>query len=111
MVDLYAKFHYRKFEILAFPCNQFGNQEPYADSDIHAFAKRMGVEFRIMSKIDVNGPRHHEVYRFLKEMMGQEDISWNFGTYFLINREGRVQSYHGASPRSLQTYVEAATKG
>ena len=98
-------------EILAFPCNQFGNQEPYSDSHIRAFCKRLGVQFRIMSKIDVNGPDQHEVYRFLKERVEQEEIEWNFGTYFLIKKEGRVSSFNGASPMLLETFIEAAING
>ena len=111
MVDLYAKFRDGGLEILAFPCNQFDNQEPYSDSDIHAFAKRFGVEFRMMSKIDVNGPGQHEVYRFLKEKMGQEEIEWNFASYFVVNRKGRIKSYNGGSPKFLETYIEAAING
>lgn len=79
--------------MLAFPCNQFGAQEPGSDEEILAFARsRYGVSFPMFSKIDVNGPAAHPIYRYLKanspEQRG-EALPWNF-TKFLVDRDGTV---------------------
>eukprot|EP00978_Attheya_sp_CCMP212_P020707 scaffold59581_cov54-Attheya_sp.AAC.1 len=72
-------------EILAFPCNQFGAQEPDDPSDIKEFAMNKGVEFRMMDKVDVNGPNASIVYKYLKyKSGGPKTIEWNFATYFVV---------------------------
>jgi glutathione peroxidase len=78
--------------VLAFPCNQFGSQEPGSDAQILEFATaKYGVEFPMFSKIEVNGDGAHELYRFLKSAQpgadGSQDIPWNF-TKFLVDRSG-----------------------
>lgn len=80
--------------MLAFPCNQFGAQEPGTDAEILEFARsKYGVEFPMFSKVEVNGPGACELYRFLTaaraDADGKPDIAWNF-TKFLIDREGNV---------------------
>ncbi|SFM26636.1 glutathione peroxidase [Ectothiorhodospira mobilis] len=92
--DLYRRFHDRGFEILAFPCNQFGNQEPGDAAQIGEFCStRFGVSFPLFAKIDVNGDGAHPLFRHLKAaapgLMGLKGIKWNF-TKFLVDRHGRV---------------------
>merc|ERR1712032_637380 len=89
--------------ILAFPCNQFGGQEPGTSADIRAFAERKGVPvsdpargFVLMEKADVNGPASHIVYKFLKGATeDSSDIKWNFGSYWLVDAKGAVQRLQG----------------
>mmetsp|Transcript_17550 Transcript_17550/g.24551 ORF Transcript_17550/g.24551 Transcript_17550/m.24551 type:complete len:120 (-) Transcript_17550:751-1110(-) len=88
LVALYEKYQSEGLEILAFPCNQFGSQEPGSPSDIRSFVDGYGVKFPMMEKIDVNGPNTHPVYSFLKADGG--DILWNFATKFVIDKEGKT---------------------
>src|SRR5205809_4227461 len=65
--ELYAKYKQQGFEVLAFPCDQFGHQEPGSDHDIKSFCDlNYGVEFPLFSKIEVNGDKAHPLYKFLK---------------------------------------------
>ena len=67
MVRLHAELGASGLEILAFPCNQFGNQEPQAAGNVETrIRKRYGVAFHVMAKVDVNGPTAHAVFRYLK---------------------------------------------
>lgn len=80
-----------KLAILAFPCNQFGSQEPGSNADIKKFSEKFGVEFDMFEKIDVNGPKAHPLWVYLKEAQGGllgSSIKWNF-TKFLIDPEGK----------------------
>jgi glutathione peroxidase len=90
---LYLKFKKRGFEVLAFPCNQFGNQEPGNHHEITSFCEvNYGIEFPLFSKIEVNGNNAHPLFQFLKSRKGGllgESIKWNF-TKFLIDQEGNV---------------------
>ena len=87
---LYQKYHGQGFEILDFPCNQFGQQAPGTIQEIHEFCTaNFGIHFPQFDKIDVNGPNAHPLYRWLKEQGGGGDIKWNF-TKFLISSDGRV---------------------
>lgn len=92
--QLYRRHKDRGLEVLGFPCNQFGGQEPGEAAEIGAFCeKNYGVSFPIFGKIDVNGPSTHPLYRFLKRekpgIFGIEKIQWNF-TKFLVDRKGQV---------------------
>lgn len=91
--ELYEEYHPRGFEILAFPCDQFGHQEPGTDAEIATFCDtRFGVTFSVFSKIEVNGAKAHPLYAWLKTQKGGllgDGIKWNF-TKFLLNREGMV---------------------
>jgi glutathione peroxidase len=74
--------------VLAFPCNQFGAQEPGTNDEILEFARsEYGVTFPMFAKIEVNGDGAAELYRYLKG--GGEDVAWNF-TKFLVGRDGAV---------------------
>ena len=90
--DLYSKYFNQGFEILGFPCNQFGSQEPGTDQEIVEFCNiNYDVTFPLFSKIEVNGPSAHPLFSFLTSdkpgLLGTKAIKWNF-TKFLINRNG-----------------------
>jgi glutathione peroxidase len=90
--SLYELLHPEGFEILAFPCNQFGGQEPGTSDEIQNFCeKNYSVTFPIFEKIEVNGSNTHPLYEFLKStvpgFLGTTSIKWNF-TKFLVNRSG-----------------------
>lgn len=115
----YTESHYRglkmlydsvksseKVEILAFPCNQFGNQEADSCAQIKRFAlEEKGAEYRMMDKINVNGPLASPVYKFLKREAGPPTISWNFATYFVISPTGEVRSFSGVNPMELEDLI------
>ena len=103
----------RGFSVLGFPCNQFGAQEPGNADEIASFCSlTYDVDFPMMAKVDVNGPKAHPLYAWLKGqkkgILGTEGIKWNF-TKFLIDREGKVAGRFAptATPQSLQSAVEA----
>jgi glutathione peroxidase len=111
--DLYRVYKDRGLEVLGFPCNQFGAQEPGSAEEIGAFCeKNYGVSFPIFEKIDVNGDRTHPLYRFLKEahrgIFGTEAIKWNF-TKFLVDRQGNVVDRYGPStePKTMAGVIES----
>ena len=90
---LYKKLGNEKFEVLGFPCNQFGNQEPGEGEEIHSFCEiNFGVTFPLFEKVDVKGPNAHPLFKHLceqkKGLLGGE-IKWNF-TKFLIDSKGNV---------------------
>lgn len=91
--------------ILAFPCNQFGKQEPGTAEDIKAFAAKKRVQFTIMSKIDVNGPDASIVYKYLKHATGVDMITWNFATYFVVGPDGAITEHSGVEPMDLKEYA------
>ena len=92
--ELQRKYHDKGFEVLGFPCDQFGNQEPGDENEIKNFCSlTYDVSFPMFAKIDVNGPNAHPLYQWLKNekagFLGTEGIKWNF-TKFLIGRDGAV---------------------
>lgn len=91
---LYEKYQKSGFEILDFPCNQFGNQAPGTEKEIKGFCQlRYGTTFPMFSKIEVNGEMEEPLYTYLKSekkgVMGNK-IKWNF-TKFLIDKKGEVK--------------------
>jgi len=91
---LYRKFHPQVLEVLGFPCDQFGHQEPGDESEIKTFCStQYDVTFPTFAKIEVNGANAHPLYQWLKSekagILGTEAIKWNF-TKFLVDRSGRV---------------------
>ena len=86
----YQKYHAQGFEILDFPCNQFGQQAPGTIQEIHQFCTaNYDIHFPQFDKIDVNGENAHPLYTWLKAQAGGGDIKWNF-TKFLVGRDGKV---------------------
>jgi glutathione peroxidase len=113
--EVYQKFKERGFEVLGFPCNQFGKQEPGTEQEIHAFCERnYGVTFPLFSKVEVNGDNAHPLFKHLKEaapgVFGTEGIKWNF-TKFLINRDGSVYKRYApqTKPEELIGDIEKLT--
>jgi len=93
---LYRELHGRGpgFEVLGFPCDQFGHQEPGSEAEIGAFCeKNYGVSFPMFAKVEVNGDGAHPLWKHLKGeapgLLGTEAIKWNF-TKFLVGRDGKV---------------------
>jgi glutathione peroxidase len=111
--ELWRKYRDRGFEVIAFPCNQFGGQEPGEADEIAEFCDvNFGVSFPLMAKIDVNGPRAAPLYEWLKQeapgIMGSKRIKWNF-TKFLIGRDGQVVRRYAPTekPEALEKDIEA----
>ena len=111
---LFEKFHDKGLEVLGFPCNQFGGQEPGDESQIAEFCElNYGVTFPMFAKIDVNGDKTAPVYKYLKSakpgLLGSEAIKWNF-TKFLIDREGHVVKRYAPNdtPESIAGDIEKA---
>ena len=109
---LWRKYRERGFEILAFPCNQFGKQEPGTAEEIAGFCDvNFGVSFPLLAKVEVNGASADPLYRWLKAeapgFLGSKAVKWNF-TKFLIDREGRVVRRYkpSAKPASLERDIE-----
>jgi glutathione peroxidase len=91
---LYRKYRDKGLEVLGFPCNQFGGQEPGNESEIATFCEtNYDVTFPMFAKIEVNGDGAAPLYRYLKHekpgLLGTEAIKWNF-TKFLVDRGGSV---------------------
>ncbi|ANX05304.1 glutathione peroxidase [Immundisolibacter cernigliae] len=111
---VYRKFRDRGLQILGFPCNQFGKQEPGDAQEIASFCStRYEVSFPMFEKIEVNGDGAHPLYRLLKNaapgVLGSEAIKWNF-TKFLVGRDGKViKRYAPATkPEKIEQDIEAA---
>lgn len=107
---LYREAKDRGLEILGFPCNQFGGQEPGSADEIAEFCSvNYDVSFPLMTKVDVNGPEADPLYEFLRTETGGEDIAWNFGK-FLIGRDGSIVKRFEprTTPEEIRADVEAA---
>ena len=92
--NLYEKYQDQGFEVLGFPCNQFGAQEPGTNDDVKAFCTlNYNVSFKMFNKIELNGSDASPLFKYLKHespgILGTEAIKWNF-TKFLINKKGQV---------------------
>ena len=101
------------FSVLAFPCNQFGAQEPGSTEEIVEFCEtRFKTSFPLFEKIEVNGDGTHPLYKHLKSsvkgIMGTERIKWNF-TKFLVNQQGEVVKRYASStkPEAIASDIEA----
>ncbi|CAK4084003.1 unnamed protein product [Aphanomyces euteiches] len=83
---LQDEYHVFGFEVLAFPCNQFGEQEPGTYDQIINFAQtKYNVNFNIFDKIDVNGPNSHPLYRWLKSSLDNKPVQWNFEKFIVVD--------------------------
>ena len=107
--SLYEEYKDRNFVVLGFPCNQFGGQEPGTNSEINNFCEiNYSVTFPIFSKIKVNGPDSHPLFKPLKNdkpgIFRTESIKWNF-TKFLVNSSGKIIDRF--SPRVEPKYIRS----
>ena len=109
---LFQDYKDKDFEVLAFPCNQFGNQEPGDAGEIAEFCKiNFGLTFQLMAKVDVNGDDASPLFDWMKAekpgLMGSKAIKWNF-TKFLIDREGNVVKRYGPAdaPKTIAKDIE-----
>ena len=101
------------FNVLGFPCNQFGAQEPGSNAEILEFARsKYNVGFPMFAKVDVNGDAACELYQFLKSQQADEDgnadIAWNF-TKFLVDRSGAVVARY--APATTPDEIRKAVSG
>lgn len=109
---LYKNHQAQGLEVLGFPCNQFGAQEPGSEDEIASFCSlNFGVSFPLFAKIDVNGAEAAPLYQYLKAeapgILGTKDVKWNF-TKFLVNREGQVVKRY--APQDTPEKIEADIK-
>ena len=109
---VYEQFKTRGVEVLAFPCNQFGEQEKGTADEIGAFCeKNYGVTFPLFEKIDVNGNNAHPLFDYLKKeapgLLGSKGIKWNF-TKFLVKKDGTVFARYAPTtkPEEMMADIE-----
>ncbi|WP_010116993.1 glutathione peroxidase [Acinetobacter sp. P8-3-8] len=113
---LYEKYNDQGLEVLGFPCNQFGGQDPGSNEQIGEYCQRnYGVKFPMFAKVDVKGPEAHAIFRYLtnnsKGILGN-GIKWNF-TKFLINKNGEVINRYAPTtkPEDIEKDIENALAG
>jgi glutathione peroxidase len=112
LVELYSALESRGFVVLAFPCNQFGAQEPGSAAEIAKFVAKYDVTFPVFAKVDVNGPNEFPLFKYLKGekggMLGR-DIKWNFAK-FLVGRDGSVLQRYGpqVAPSAIKADILSA---
>ncbi|MCA9500898.1 MAG: glutathione peroxidase [Nitrospirales bacterium] len=111
--NLYQKYRAQGLEILGFPCNQFGSQDPGNNEEILTFCHiNYGVTFPMFAKVDVNGPDAHSLFKHLKAkapgVLGSEAIKWNF-TKFLVDQTGEVKERYApaTNPSDLEAPITA----
>ena len=114
--SLFNDFKGQGFEILDFPCNQFGSQAPGSNSEIDNFCTtNYNTTFRRFAKIDVNGKNESKLYTFLKDkqkgLLGTKDIKWNF-TKFLVDKTGNVVKRYSpdTKPDAIRSDIEKLLK-
>ena len=111
--QLYQRYKDRGFEVLGFPCDQFGNQEPGNEAEIAQFCSlTYDVTFPMFAKVNVNGADAHPLFKHLKKaapgLLGSEGIKWNF-TKFLVDPSGQTVKRYAPTdtPASLAKHIEA----
>lgn len=113
--ELYSKYRDQGFEILAFPCNQFGGQEPKSNDQIKDFVRNVREStFPLFAKIDVNGKNASPLYVYLRNAVPYvlvSDIKWNF-TKFLVSKDGTPVKRFAptTAPEDLQADIESLLK-
>ncbi len=110
--ELQKRFFEKGFTVLAFPCNQFGHQEPGTNNEIQDFCKlTYDVTFPVFAKVDVNGDKAHALFKYLKRtvpgIMNSGTIKWNF-TKFLIDQNGEAVKRYApqTTPDSIAEDIE-----
>ena len=108
--EVYDKYKEQGLEILGFPCNQFGGQEPGTEADITSFCElNCGVNFPMFAKIDVKGDKAHPLYTYMTEqapgLLGMKAVKWNF-TKFLIGKDGKVVGRFAPQTKPVDLEVE-----
>ncbi len=109
--EIYQDYKDKKFVVLAFPCNQFKNQEPLSNQEIKTiYPEKYSVHYPIFEKIDVNGEDEHPLYTYLKQEKSGllvSNIKWNF-TKFLVDRSGNVVKRYSpqTSPKDIVKDIE-----
>jgi len=112
LMRLYSLYRARGFEILDFPCDQFGGQAPGTGEEVHAFCvNRYAIAFPQFDKVLVNGREAHPLFRYLKKElpgMAGGTVKWNF-TKFLVDRQGRpVRRFSpNTEPSAIEEHIEA----
>lgn len=111
--ELQKKYADQGFSVLAFPCNQFGKQEPGSNSEIQDFCSlNFDVSFPVLAKIDVNGENEEPLFGHLKSekpgIMGSKGIKWNF-TKFLVDKNGQVLKRFSSktTPSEIEKEIES----
>lgn len=114
--ELNKKYKDKGVQLIGFPCNQFGGQEPGSSEEIASFCQlNYGVTFPVLKKIEVNGDNADPVYKWLKEqksgLLGLTRIKWNFEK-FLIDKQGNVVERYSSltKPKSLEPKIEELLK-
>ena len=108
--ELYEKYHDKGFEILDFPCDQFGHQAPGSNDEIHEFCTaKYKTQFDRFAKIEVNGENEDPLYTYLKKEKGSilgNKIKWNF-TKFLVDRNGKVVKRYSPTtePKNIESDI------
>ncbi|MGQ8363883.1 glutathione peroxidase [Glaciecola sp. 1036] len=111
--SLYQSFKDKGVEVLGFPCNQFGGQEPGDDAQVAQFCEmNFGVSFPLSKKVDVNGDNASPIFNYLKDqapgILGTKRIKWNF-TKFLVNQQGQVVKRYAPTtkPEEIHKDIQA----
>lgn len=112
--QIYQQYKAQGFQVLGFPCNQFGGQDPASNAEIGEFCQiNYGVSFPMFAKIEVNGQNAHPLFQYLKEnatgILGSEAIKWNF-TKFLVAKDGKVLKRYAPTtkPTDIQQDITQA---
>ena len=112
--ELHRRYGDRGLVVLGFPCNQFGAQDPGSNEEIASFCQvNYGVSFPMMTKVDVNGPEAHPLYRWLTAeapgLLGSKAVKWNF-TKFLVGKDGKALKRYApqTKPEAIAGDIEAA---
>jgi len=112
MQEIYQKHHKRGFQILAFPCNQFGGQEPKPAAEVRVdMVQKFGITFPLFDKIDVNGPTAHPLFAFLQKFlpgMPTNAIKWNFAKFLCVNGVPVKRYAPTTSPQSIEPDIVEA---
>ncbi|CAG9466111.1 unnamed protein product [Pedinophyceae sp. YPF-701] len=109
MLDKYGS---QGLKVLAFPCNQFGRQEPGSAAEICKFVAGYKFDGMMMEKCDVNGPQTHPVWSFLKQATNtaDQDVKWNFACKFLVAKDGSVVARESGDPSTFEGKVQELLK-